>query len=104
MSLDIVTRALRTRDPALLRDELGRTVGTYDGLDDRDLMLALAPMHDCARRIGVDPVALFDEVAASAAPDLAVLLRHFGRRTDITAQAFGFAVVRGADGPAYAWT
>lgn len=104
MSLDVATRALRTRSAELLREEVGRTVAAYDGRDDRDLMVSLAPLHDCARRIGLDPVTLFEEAATGAAPDVAVLLRHFGRRTDITPEAFGFALVAVAEGPAYAWT
>lgn len=104
MSLEHATRALRARSVDLLREEIARAVAAYDGRDDRDLMVALAPLHDCARRIGADPVALFDEVAAGADPRLAVLLSHFGRREDITPETFGFAVIAQADGQAYVWT
>jgi hypothetical protein len=103
VSLDVATRALQTRSGELLRGELHRAVAAYDGRDDRDLMVSLAPLHDCARRIGLDAVALFDEAAASATPEVAVLLQHFARRADITPEAFGFALVGTADGRTYVW-
>ena len=31
--------------------------------DASELPRALAPYHDCARRLGLDPVAVFDQVA-----------------------------------------
>jgi hypothetical protein len=67
-------------------------------------MLALAVFHDCARRLGVDPIAMFDHAAASCGPQTADLVRVFGRRSDITPAAFGFVVVDERDGPVYRWS
>jgi hypothetical protein len=69
--------------------------------DPRELMLTLAPYHHCARRLGEDPGELFDTVAAGAPATLRDAVRTFGRRDDIDAEAFGFAIVETADGPEY---
>ena len=69
--------------------------------DPRELQLALAPYHDCARRLGLDPVAVFDQVAEAGPPELRDAVREFGRRDDVTLAAFGSAVVETADGPRY---
>ncbi len=53
-SLDLATRALRTRSEDVLREALASLAAAYDGRDDRELMVALAPRHGCARRIGAD--------------------------------------------------
>jgi hypothetical protein len=37
-------------------------------------------------------------------PSAQTLLRHFGRRDDITPHAFGFELTPEDDGPAYAWS
>jgi hypothetical protein len=73
--------APRTRDAERLRHELLALLDS--GLppwesDARELLVALAPFHDCARRLG---------------PDVA--------SDDVTPQAFGFAVHAGQDGPQY---
>ena len=53
MSLDYVTRLLRTGDPGLVEADLVELLVTGEAewlKDERDLMMALAPHHDCARR------------------------------------------------------
>jgi hypothetical protein len=100
------TEALRLQSADVLRDGLlGLLVsGEEQWLKDwRDLLVALAPYHDCATRIGLDPVRLFDEVSREAPPPLAGTVRTFGERTDITPQAFGFTVSASREGPAYEW-
>jgi hypothetical protein len=83
--------------------------------DYRDLLMVLAPAHDCAQRLGLDPVVFFDELAeqvAEAVPDyevstnsgrqpIAAVIRPFARRSDITPKAFNFEVVESPDGPEY---
>jgi hypothetical protein len=100
---EAATQALRARSSAPLTDGLAELLARVDAerVDDRDVMLALAPLHDCARRLGLDPVAVFDAAAAHAPARLAPVVRVFGRRTDITPDAFGFAVVATAKGPMY---
>jgi hypothetical protein len=69
--------------------------------DPRDLMMVLAPVHHCASRLGVDVVALFDEAADLAPPDLAPIVRDFGRKDHGAPGAFGFAVQETPAGPRY---
>jgi hypothetical protein len=102
------TRALREDDPELLRAGLVRLIVQRQeewGRDSRDLLLALAPYHDCARRLGLDPAAVFDEAAGQAPVTLREIVRDFGRRQDVTPGAFGFYVEDAPGGPRYrfAW-
>ena len=95
------TAALRTGSPEMLRRALLSQVHALAFADDRDVMMILAPYHHCARRLGVDPRALFDDVATGMAPDAAELLREFGARRDVRPRSFGFTLDKDADGPFY---
>ena len=64
-------------------------------------MMSLAVYHDCARRLGLDPVVFFDEAAAHGPERLATLVRGFGRRTDDMVEGFHFEVADTPDGPKY---
>jgi hypothetical protein len=100
------TEALRLRSPDALRGALLSLLreGEQDWLkDDRDLMVAMAPYHDCAVRLGLDPGGLFDDVAREAPQALANTVRAFGQRTDITQSAFGFTLTTSQGGIAYEW-
>jgi hypothetical protein len=104
VSLDEVTQLLRTGDPGLVEADLvGLLVtGEEEWLkDDRDLMMALAPHHDCARRLGADVAALFRRAAAAGPASLRELVEEFGRREDVTARAFGFCVEETPQGLRY---
>jgi len=70
-------------------------------VDWRDVLVALAPYHDCAQRLGLDPVALLDAASADAPDDLKALVRKFGRRSDVTLDAFGWTLTTSSDGPCY---
>jgi hypothetical protein len=98
------TRALREQSPDVLRAELRNVVLESEEVwlrDWRDLLVALAPYHDCARRLGLDPTVVFDEAAEEAAADLQEIIRRFGRRRDVTPRGFGFKVVDAPVGPQY---
>jgi hypothetical protein len=109
MSLDAeATRALRQADPEVLRAGLVGVIGQREEewtRDWRDLLLALAPYHDCARRLGLDPAEVFDEAAERSPAALREVVREFGRRSDVTSAAFGFFVEDTPEGPRYgfAW-
>ena len=77
----------------------------YDGKDPRDLMLSLAPFHDCARRLGLDVSQVFDDAADAVGGEVGRVARLFGRRSDITPDTFMFALESSSDGPRYrsAW-
>jgi len=76
------TDALTSRSPEKLEASIRDLLSGLDnaGLreDSRDLMVALAPLHDCARRIGLDPAAVFDAAAEGASPETAQLARARG--------------------------
>jgi len=78
----VATDALRSRSPEKLEASIRDLLSGLDnaGLreDSRDLMVALAPLHDCARRIGLDPAAVFDAAAEGASPETAQLARARG--------------------------
>ena len=83
MSLDDVTQLLRTGDPDLVEADLVELLVTGEAewlKDERDLMMALAPQHDCARRLGADVAALFDrEQQPLARPASVSWSKVFGR-------------------------
>jgi hypothetical protein len=102
------TNALRENSPEVLRTDLLRLLLAYSkqgsGVDTRDVMWSLAPYHDCARRLGLDPAGFFDQVADATTPELRDVVRGFGRRTDTGPEDFGgYALIESADGPAYVW-
>jgi hypothetical protein len=101
----VATEALRSGSPETLEASIRQLLTAPENAqlreDDRDLMVALAPLHDCARRLGADPAAVFDAAAEGAPPEMAQLAREFGRRTDISEQSFSFMVEDTEDGPEY---
>ena len=106
VSLDGVTQLLRTGDPSLVEAGLVELLVTGEEewvKDDRDLMMALAPHHDCARRLGADVAALFRRAAAAGPASLRELVEEFGRREDVTPRAFGFCVEETPEGLRYRW-
>ena len=102
--IDGATRALRAGTKDLLVSELVEMLRGGEKehlLDPRDLMVNLAPYYDCASRLGLDPTSVFDEAATAGPGRLGETVRSFGRRDDITLEAFGYALVDEADGPRY---
>jgi hypothetical protein len=103
-SLDHVTQLLRTGDPRLVEADLVDLLVTGEEewvKDERDLMMALAPHHDCARRLGADVAALFKRAAAAGPAGLRELVEAFGRRRDVSPRAFGFSVEETPEGLRY---
>ena len=98
---DYATAALREKSQSVLHGGLIWTLRMFDGKDPRDLMLSLAPFHDCARRLGLDVSQVFDDAAAAVGGEAGEVARVFGRRSDVTPDAFAYAVESGPDGPRY---
>ena len=69
------------------------------GTDYRDTIVWCALPFLQARRLDIDPVALFDEAATFAGPAVATTLRATGRRTDITVASFHPSIEDTPDGP-----
>src|SRR5262245_55908058 len=98
------TEALRTRDGQRLAAELGRIIAAVDrpgDIDDREVMMGLAPYYDCAERLGIDPIALFDAASHSASAEMRGIITNFARRPDITLKAFGWRLLDQPEGPCY---
>jgi hypothetical protein len=98
---DYATAALREKSQSVLCGGLIWTLRMYDGKDARDLMLSLAPFHDCARRLGLDVSQVFDDAADAVGGEAGEVARVFGRRSDVTPDAFAYTVEAGPDGPKY---
>jgi hypothetical protein len=94
------TLALRASSPVILLQKLAKFAADCEYDDDRDIMIRLAPYHECAARLGVDPSEVFD-AASRESPRLAGLIQTFGRRRDITLEAFGWRLADSASGPFY---
>ena len=104
---DSLQLALREASPEHLRDGLVRVLGRQgdeDVADWRDLVMDLAPYHDCARRIGLDPRVLFEWIARRLPADVAGTVRQLGKRREVKGEEFGFALVEEPEGPRYYWT
>ena len=98
------SRALRTGSTEHLRSDLVDVLVEGEEewrKDSRDLMMALAPFHDCARRLKADPAALFESAAAEGPESLREVVTAFGARTDVNPATFAFEVTQTADGPDY---
>lgn len=64
-------------------------------------MVALAPYHDCARRLGLDPAKQFRDAAAAGPPSLRGVVQTFGERQDVTLAAFDYSLADGPEGLSY---
>lgn len=94
------TVALRQRSPALLRTGLIAIALEDVNIDPRDLMVTVAAHHHVAHQLGLAPAEVFDEAASFANSDTASVLATFGRRTDVTLEAFGRRQIDAPEGPA----
>jgi len=97
----LATIALRNRSPGTLLVGLIGAANLPADEDPRDLMVGLAPFADAARRLGLDVSDLFERAAAGSGGRHAELIREFGRRSDVTLDAFGWRIVELPEGPAY---
>ena len=90
--------------PARLRVDLHRYLVECEpdvDIDWRDVLVGLAPFHDCALRLGVDPVGLFDSASSDLKEPTRELAREFARRSDITLKSFAWTLESTPDGPCY---
>ena len=96
--------ALRSRSPEMLAASLRECLIWADEpaqVDQRDVLVAFAPFYDCAQRLGLDPVRLFDEASTDARPHVRKLAGSFARRRDVSLDVFGWKMTTTADGPCY---
>ena len=107
MDVDPATRSLRSGSAEVLEAAIVDVLvsGEQEWLSDwRDLLVTLAPFHDCARRIGAEPSAVFARAAAAGPPSLRETVAEFGARTDVTPGSFAFVLEQTPDGPRYRCT
>ena len=96
------TLAARRADPEQLRLGLvGSVIANYAIPDKRNVEVALAVFHHCARKLELSPTELSDEAAHFATDEMAARLRTFGRRADVTLRQFGWREIRGEEGVRY---
>jgi hypothetical protein len=96
------TLAVRRGDAEQLRLGLvGNVIANYAIPDKRNVEVALAVFHHCARKLELDPRPFFDEAAQLATDEMAARLRAFGRRTDVTLRQYGWREIRGEEGVRY---
>jgi hypothetical protein len=87
------TRALIAGTREALVDALADEAAQNSGHQDwRDVLIGFAPFYDAAQRLGFDTVDIFDAAADRAPEDVAVLMRPFGRRTDVALHLFGWVL------------
>jgi len=101
---DEPTTALRQRSSARLLADLTAFMGAVEpevAIDFRDVLVGFAPFYDCAIRLGIDPIQLFESAARDRGAPLRELATTFARRSDITLAAFGWQLVDRAGGPCY---
>jgi LAO/AO transport system kinase len=93
--------ALRNRSKGTLIVGLMSAAGLSADTDPRDVMVHLAPFHDAARRLGFDPIEIFDAATRGSNGPHAELLRGFARRNDVTLESFKWHLVDTPEGPSY---
>ena len=98
----VATLAVRNDNAEQLRLALvGNVIANYEIPDKRNVDVALAVFHHCARRLELNPTDVFDEAAHYAGEIMAERLRAFGRRLDVTLRQFGWREIRGEEGVRY---
>jgi len=70
-------------------------------MDWRDVLVGLAPFYDCALRLRVDPVELFDAASKDINEETRELARRFARRSDISLKSFAWTLESTPEGPCY---
>lgn len=91
---ELASKALQQESPDLLRGGLNRLLVDRESewLEDSGaLVMAMAPLHDCATRIGLNPQTFFAEAAKEGPVSLAAVVREFGTRK-VDPAAFNFVV------------
>jgi hypothetical protein len=96
------TLAVRRAEAEWLRLGLvGNVIANFQIPPNRNLDSAFVVYYHCARKLGIDPVTLFDEAAEYATDDLAAFMKTFSRRKDVTLKQFGWREVKTQEGVRY---
>jgi hypothetical protein len=96
------TLAVRRVETEWLRLGLiGYAIAGHTGSDSGKSDKALAVFYHCAHKLDIDPEKLFDEAAEYATDSVALRMRAFGRRRDVTLNQFGWREIRTREGIRY---
>jgi len=97
----VAALGLVERSEDVLSAGVAATLSKREGRDWRDTMIALAPLHDAARRAHLDPAEVFERGADQGPAAMRAGAITFGRRPDVTLGAFGFVLEEGVLGLRY---
>jgi hypothetical protein len=100
------TTALRLRSPDRLLADLNREMVAEEPDAEtvfRNVLVGFAWFYDCAERLGVEPIALFETAAKDCSPRMRELAATFARRTDITLKAFGWRLSMASRTRRFSW-
>ena len=97
------SEALREGSAAKLEAALQRDMvaAESDLAEWEGILMGWAAYFDCAKRLRIDPVELFERAAQGRSPELKALADRFCRRSDVTLANFGWTLVEHDGGPCY---
>ncbi len=96
------TLAARQQDRSWLeRGIVATAVANFTIPPKRNVEASLAVFHHVARKLGANPVDLFDYAADLVGGEIAPRLHTFGRRTDVRLSSYGWRELRLPDGVQY---
>jgi hypothetical protein len=96
------TMSVRLEAPdRLLCGLVGAAIANYTIPNNRNLAVSLAVYHHCARKLGMNPVDLFEDAAQFASDEFALILLQFGRQPDVTLRKYGWREIKTPDGVVY---
>jgi len=100
----MATQALRKASPDRIKDGLAAVLLEGERDDWRESVIVLSLLNDAAKKIGTDPLQLFED-AARMAPNLpsSETIREFPRRKpeDLAIEAMGYRISTTSDGFQY---
>ncbi|MFQ5401612.1 MAG: hypothetical protein ACE5E7_18695 [Anaerolineae bacterium] len=95
----LATLAAREESKQKLRLGLAAAaIANFSIPEKRNVEVALAVYYHCARKLGMNIVDLFEEAADLTSPETAVILRSYGRRSDVTLHKYGWREIKTPDG------
>lgn len=85
----------------LLNGLVGAAIANYTIPVQRRVEVALAVYHHVARRLGLNPIDVFEDAAVYAGETIAPIMLAFGRRDDVTLSSFGWRELQTPQGVKY---
>ena len=95
------TLGIRTKSRERLLSGLVGTAIAHQALDRGSLEASLVVHHHIARKMNVNTVDLFDEVAGIMGGEIGEYLRGYGRRSDVGLRQYGWREIKTSDGVKY---